>query len=122
MRAVQDWILDNLGRDLSVDALAERAVMSPRTFARVFVRECGTTPAKFVERARVDAARRALEDTTDPLTVIAEGCGFGHTETMRRVFQRHFNIAPQDYRRLFRAAPTAHARPNTGDPGHVATP
>ena len=122
MRAVQDWILDNLGRDLSVDALAERAVMSPRTFARVFVRECGTTPAKFVERARVDAARRALEDTTDPLTVIAEGYGFGHTETMRRVFQRHFNIAPQDYRRLFRAAPTAHARPNTGDPGHVATP
>ena len=122
MRALQDWILDNLGRDLSVEALADHAAMSPRTLARVFVRDCGTTPAKFVERARVDAARRALEDTTDPLTVVAERYGFGHAETMRRVFQRHFNIAPQDYRRLFRAAPAARARINTGDAGHVATP
>ena len=122
MRALQDWILDNLDRDLSVEALADHAAMSPRTFARAFVRDCGTTPAKFVERARLDAARRALEDTTDPLTVIAERHGFGHAETMRRVFQRHFNIAPQDYRRLFRAAPAARTRINTGDTGHVATP
>lgn len=119
---LQDWILDNLDRDLSVDALAERAVMSPRTFARAFARECGTTPAKFVERARLDAARRALEDSADPLTVIAGRCGFGHAETMRRVFQRHFNVSPQDYRRLFRAPPVAPLRTNEGARDHVATP
>ncbi len=77
--------------------------MSPRNFARVFVKETGTTPAKFVERARVEAARRALEDSAEPLPQIAERCGFGHPETMRRVFQRHLKVAPQDYRRRFRA-------------------
>ncbi len=102
IRAVQDWILDNLTAELSVEAMAERAAMSPRNFARVFTRETGSTPAKFVERARVDAARRALEESTDPLPVIAAKCGFGHPETLRRVFQRHLNVPPQDYRNRFR--------------------
>jgi len=109
-----DWILDNLTADLSVEALAERAAMSPRTFARVFVRETGTTPGKFVERARVDAARRALEESADPLAVISERCGFGHMETMRRVFQRRLNVAPQEYRRRFPTSPAAIARAPSG--------
>lgn len=117
---LQDWILNNLAQDLSVEVLADRAAMSPRTFARVFARETGTTPAKFVERARVDAARRALEDSAEPLAVIAEDVGFGHAETMRRVFQRRLNVAPLDYRRRFRRARSNQT--NKGDPGHVATP
>ncbi|MDJ0950379.1 MAG: GlxA family transcriptional regulator [Alphaproteobacteria bacterium] len=107
LRGLQDWILESLTEDLSVEALAARAAMSPRNFARVFVRETGWTPAKFVELARVDAARRALEESAEPLTVIAERCGFGHPETMRRVFQRHLKVAPQDYRRRFQTAPAA---------------
>ncbi len=103
------WILDNLDADLSVAALAARAAMSPRNFARVFTRTAGATPAKFVERARVDAARRALEDSSQSVVAIARRYGFGHPETMRRVFQRHLKVAPQDYRRRFRAPATAMA-------------
>ncbi len=107
MQDLQDWILGNVAEDLSVEALAAKVAMSPRNFARVFTRETGSTPAKFVERARVDAARRALEDSTDPLPAIAEQCGFGHPETLRRVFQRHLKVAPQDYRQRFQAKPAA---------------
>ncbi len=104
LRDLQAWIIENLDKDLSVEALAERAAMSPRNFARVFVKETGSTPAKFVERARVEAARRALEDSAEPLQRIATRCGFGHGETMRRVFRRHLKVAPFDYRRRFRPA------------------
>ena len=104
---VQAWILGHLDTDLSVDTLAAHAAMSARTFARAFVRETGTTPAKFVERARVDAARRALEDTDEPVAMLAHRFGFGHPETMRRVFLRHLGVGPQDYRRRFQTAPAA---------------
>lgn len=109
IRALQDWILQNLDGDLSVDRLAARVAMSPRNFARVFARETGTTPAKFVERARIDAARRALEDSAAPMATVAARCGFGHPETMRRVFQRHLSVAPQDYRQRFRRSGVAAA-------------
>ncbi len=109
IRDLQAWVLENLDRDLSVEVLAERAAMSPRNFARIFAKETGTTPAKFVERARIEAARRALEESAEPLPAIAERCGFGHAETMRRVFQRHLKVAPQDYRQRFRAVTTAAA-------------
>ena len=102
LRDLQDWVLNNLSEILTVETLAGRAAMSPRNFARVFTREAGATPAKFVERARLDAARRALEETSRPLTDISRECGFGHTETMRRIFIRHLNVAPHDYRRRFR--------------------
>lgn len=109
LRRLQAWIVEHLDQDLSVEALAERAAMSPRNFARVFVKETGQTPAKFVERARVEAARRALEDSAASLPQIAERCGFGHHETMRRVFQRHLKVAPYDYRRRFKPAAKAAA-------------
>ena len=106
LRDLRDWVLANLSETLTVEALAGRAAMSPRNFARVFTRQAGATPAKFVERARLEAARRALEETLRPLTQISRECGFGHTETMRRIFLRYLNVAPHDYRRRFRASLT----------------
>jgi transcriptional regulator GlxA family with amidase domain len=107
IRAVQDWARSNLGADLRVETLAERAGMSPRNFARVFLREAGTTPLKFVEAARIDAARRRLERTRDPVDRIAVELGFGTAETMRRTFVRRLGVTPQDYRCHFRAGPDA---------------
>ncbi len=78
VRAVQDWVRPNPGADLRVEALAERAGMSPRNFARVFLRETGTTPLKFVESTRIDAARRRLERTRDPVERIAADLGLRH--------------------------------------------
>jgi transcriptional regulator GlxA family with amidase domain len=78
--------------------------MSPRHFSRVFVDEVGETPGHYVERVRVEAARRRLEDTTDTVGVIARACGFGTSETMRRSFLRRLGVAPDHYRRRFGSA------------------
>jgi transcriptional regulator GlxA family with amidase domain len=104
LRDLPEWIVGHLADDLSVERLAARAAMSPRNFARVFRRESGCTPGKFVERARVDAARRLLEDGEDTLETIATRCGFGSGEHMRRTFRRHVGVVPIDYRRRFRHA------------------
>lgn len=76
--------------------------MSPRNFARVFRAEVGVTPARFVEQARVEAARRMPEDGTRSITDIARTCGFGTAETFRRSFLRALHVAPSDYRHRFR--------------------
>jgi transcriptional regulator GlxA family with amidase domain len=104
LRELQAWIVDHPDADCSVPALAQRVAMSPRNFARVFLREIGLTPAQYVERVRVEAARRRLEDSTDGVDAIAATCGFGTAETMRRTFLRHVRVAPSDYRTRFRAA------------------
>jgi transcriptional regulator GlxA family with amidase domain len=103
IRELQGWILGNAGADLSVPALADRIGMSPRNFARLFRSETGETPAQFVERARADAARCKLEQTLWPVEIIAEECGFGNPERMRRTFQRLFDTSPHDYRARFRS-------------------
>lgn len=100
---LQAWILGNPGKDLSVEALADRMAMSPRNFARLFRSETGDTPAQFADRARADAARCKLEQTVVPVETIAEECGFGNTERMRRTFQRLFEVSPHDYRARFRS-------------------
>jgi transcriptional regulator GlxA family with amidase domain len=104
LRDVQDHILAHPEADASVTACARRAGMSPRHFARVFTREVGVTPAVFVERARIEAARQRLEDTNDGVDAIAAACGFGTSETMRRAFVRALGVAPASYRERFRAA------------------
>jgi transcriptional regulator GlxA family with amidase domain len=76
--------------------------MSPRNFARVFTKEMKTTPAKFVERLRVEAVRRRLEESHNSMETIASECGFGNINSMRNVFQRTLKIAPGQYRRHFR--------------------
>jgi transcriptional regulator GlxA family with amidase domain len=79
--------------------------MSSRHFSRVFADEVGETPARYVERVRVEAARHELETTTSALDVIATRCGFGTAESLRRAFQRRVGVAPDAYRRRFRSRP-----------------
>lgn len=107
----QGWILDHLTDDLSVAALADRAGMSPRNFARAFQRDAGTTPADFVEQARIDAARRLLEDEPGrTVEAIAAACGFTQADILRRAFQRRTGVSPGDYRDRFRST-VSPARP-----------
>lgn len=107
LRELHGWVLENLDRDLSVQALAERVAMSPRNFARVFGREMHVTPGKFVERLRVEMARRRLEETRRSLKKVAAECGFRSVGAMRSVFQRVLGVAPGRYRQHFRAKPYA---------------
>jgi transcriptional regulator GlxA family with amidase domain len=102
LRELEAWVLDNLHKQLTVPLLAQRVAMSPRNFARIFTKEMKTTPAKFVERLRVEAARRRLEESQNSMETIADECGFGNVNSMRNVFQRTLKIAPGQYRRHFR--------------------
>jgi transcriptional regulator GlxA family with amidase domain len=110
IQTIIDYILENLVAELSVDALAERARMSTRNFARVFLRDVGMTPADFVESARLDAARRMLQDSSMQIQRIAQRCGFGDLHTMRRVFRRKIGIGPTDYRVAFQTSSPASTR------------
>jgi transcriptional regulator GlxA family with amidase domain len=101
LRDLQAWIADNLEADLSVPALAERACMSPRNFARAFRKEVGMTPAAYVEAARIEAARIALDGSQEPIDSVARRCGFGTVETMRRAFHRRLGVGPSSYRERF---------------------
>ncbi len=103
LREVQRAIVEDVAGDHSVEAMAARAHMSPRHFARAFRSETGVTPARYVERVRLEAARRRLEDAAEPVAAIAAACGFGTAETMRRVFIRALAVAPAEYRRRFHA-------------------
>jgi transcriptional regulator GlxA family with amidase domain len=101
IRDLQSWILENLARDLSVEKLADRVAMSPRNFTRVFTRETDTPPAKFVEEARLDAARQRLEQGTEGLEQVAVATGFGNSLNLRRVFERNLQLTPMEYRERF---------------------
>jgi transcriptional regulator GlxA family with amidase domain len=107
LRELQDWMTDHLDSDLQVEALADRVHMSPRNFARFFRRETGLTPAAYVEELRVERARQCLERDADPIERIAERCGFGTPETMRRAFARCIGTPPSEYRSRF---PTRQSR------------
>ena len=112
LREVQCYAVENLAADLTVEALAQRAHMSPRHFARSFRAEVGLTPARYVERLRLEAARRRLEESEEPVAAVALACGFGTAETMRRGFLRALGVGPAEYRRRFHttaAAPEAAA-------------
>lgn len=101
---VMDWALDNLTVDLSVEALAKRAAMSPRNFSRVFIDEMMTTPARFVESIRVEAARILLETTPLSVQQISHRVGFRNPANMRRAFIRVFQAPPLQYRQNFNHA------------------
>jgi transcriptional regulator GlxA family with amidase domain len=101
IRDVQRWVADNPGHDLSVEALARRANLSARQFARAFAAEVGVPPGKYVGRVRLETARRLLEDTGDGVEEIARRCGYGTPESMRRAFLRGVGVGPAEYRRRF---------------------
>jgi transcriptional regulator GlxA family with amidase domain len=98
LREVVAWIGTHLREDLSVQALAERARMSPRHFARAFAAETGCTPARFVERARVAAATELLLRSQTTQERIAQLCGFGSVDALQRAFARHHGVTPGAYR------------------------
>lgn len=108
IRDLQSWILENLASDLSVEKLAERVAMSPRNFTRVFTKETGSSPAKYVEEVRLDAARQHLEQSSDKIEQIAVVTGFGNSLNLRRVFERNLQLTPSDYRERFYARTSEH--------------
>jgi len=109
LQELQVWIAENLARHLSVEVLAQRAAMSPRNFVRMFARELGITPARYVEQVRVEAARTQLASTGDSMQLIAGRCGFSSAELLRRCFLRHFKVGPSQYRKHFHAPAAARA-------------
>src|SRR5207244_13391342 len=110
LREPESCVLHSLNKPRTVPVLAQRVAMSPRNFARVVSKEMKTTPAKFVERLRVEAARRRLEESQNSMETIASECGFGNVNSMRNVFQRALKIAPGQYRRHFRSMRRGHRR------------
>lgn len=110
IRDTQEYVLAHPGADLSLAALAARIHLSPRHFARLFRAEVGMSPGTYIERVRLEAARRAVECTDHPLTTVAADTGFGTSENLRRVFVAELGVAPADYRRRF-GRPAAHALP-----------
>jgi len=94
-----DFAKSNLKQQLSVEALADAARLSPRQFSRVFREETGESPAKAIERLRVEAARLMIETTSHPIDVVARETGFGDRERMRQSFLRTFGQPPQAIRR-----------------------
>ena len=101
VRAVQDHVLASLTDDLSIPALASRAGMSQRSFARIFRSETGTTPADFVEHARIDAARRLAEQSDMPAKRLAAAVGYANVDGFRRAFGRRLGVSLAEYRRRF---------------------
>jgi transcriptional regulator GlxA family with amidase domain len=101
IRDVVSHIAKNPGSDLTVERLGERAGMSPRNFTRIFAREIGMTPGKFVEVSRLESARRYLEQSTMAVGEIAHACGYSTTDGMRLAFDRNLGATPREYRLRF---------------------
>lgn len=101
LRELQAYIVEHPGAAHRVESLAARVAMSPRHFSRVFREEVGLSPARFVERVRVEAARRRLEESQAPVEGVAAEVGFGSAETMRRAFLRQVGVGPAAYRERF---------------------
>ncbi|MCL1669857.1 GlxA family transcriptional regulator [Elizabethkingia ursingii] len=100
-RELQKWVIDNLEKDIRAGILADRFAMSERHFTRVFLAETGLTPAKYVEKLRIESAKGLLSETSFTLEKIAECCGFGSKESMSKSFKRTIKISPHQYRQYF---------------------
>ena len=98
---LHDWMNRHIAEEITLPDLAQRAGMSERSFSRHYTEATGITPARSLERLRVDAARRLLSESRLPLKRISQRCGFGSEETMRRSFIRVLDTTPQEYRARF---------------------
>lgn len=103
IRQVLDAVVADPAADHRLAQLAKRAAVSERHLRRMFADQTATTPARFVERVRVEAARGQLESSATPVETVAASCGFGSPETMRRAFLRVLGVGPSDYRARFRS-------------------
>ena len=99
---LNEWLTERLHESLDVGRLAEKMNMSPRNFTRVFTRQTGISPAKYIEKLRVEAARVYIDQSDVPLKQIALRCGLGGLVSMRRLFLRHLAVTPSDYKRLLK--------------------
>jgi transcriptional regulator GlxA family with amidase domain len=120
LRDLQRWMVEHPDSDLSVEALALRAHLSPRQFARAFTEEVGMSPGRYVDLVRLEAARRRLEDSRDGIAQTARACGYRTPETMRRAFLRTLSLSPAEYRRRFRPAPSVVRPPSAYRPAEAA--
>src|SRR5262245_41972337 len=102
LAGVMAWMLSSLEQEATIDDLAHRAHMSPRTFARKFRSETGTTPHRWLTAQRILRSQQLLEETELPIEVVAQRSGFGTAETFRYHFQRRRGVSPQGYRSNFR--------------------
>jgi transcriptional regulator GlxA family with amidase domain len=119
MQEVLTWMTDHLAEPITVDQLAAQAYMSPRTFARRFVQETGTTPQRWLTGQRILLAQHLLEETDETVDTVAEQAGFGNATALRHHFRAWRSTTPLAYRRTFRdrsaAAAAAPARPADRD-------
>ena len=104
LRELQVYMLENLREDLSVEALADKIKMSPRHFSRVCLREMKMNPGQFVDRLRVEAAQQMIDSSSMGLKEIADACGFGSADSMRRTFQRVMGVTAGEYTQRFKRA------------------
>ncbi|WGW13249.1 helix-turn-helix domain-containing protein [Saxibacter everestensis] len=101
---LRHYITQHLPEPLTVAYLAEHLHIGDRQLTRIFKQELGTTPAAYIEAARLEVARNRLETTDDTLARIAKACGFGTVDTLNRAFRRALNVTPSEYRSRFRIA------------------
>jgi transcriptional regulator GlxA family with amidase domain len=99
---LKGWLTERLHEPMDVGRLAEKMNMSPRNFTRVFTRQTGISPAKYIEKLRVEAARLYLEQNDEPLEQVALRCGLGNLVSMRRLFLKHLMVTPSDYKKLLK--------------------
>jgi transcriptional regulator GlxA family with amidase domain len=109
LRELVPWMLAHLEEPLRVEDLATQAGMSVRHFTRVFAERTGYSPAVYLERLRVEAGCRRLEESSRGTKEIAAQCGFGDADRMRKAFRRVLNTTPEMYRHVFAAAEPGHA-------------
>ncbi|HEX3826813.1 MAG TPA: GlxA family transcriptional regulator [Sporichthyaceae bacterium] len=114
IRELQQYIADHPDADLSTPRLADQVNMSLRHFTRVFTKDVGSPPGRYVEQVRLETARRRLEESDDTLDRVATECGFGSAETLRRVFHQRLGVSPGEYRRAFTTGNRRRAEPAAG--------
>ncbi|AQX10650.1 hypothetical protein BAY32_14000 [Elizabethkingia ursingii] len=104
VKEVRDMLKQNLSKPVAIEDMAENMNMSVRNFSRVFLKESGMTPGRFLEKMRLDQAKNMLEYTTMSIDAIAEKCGFSSAVSLRRLFIKHISISPAQYRKAFNGA------------------